>query len=192
MAARTPIRTGSKAKVLEFLLKNVRRVVSSDEIRAASGASEWARRLRELRDEEGWPILSHRDRADLKPGEYVLESTKRKPAFARGVSKETRAIVYARNGNTCQLCGVAAGDADPYQPGRTIRLTLGHIVDKSKGGADDVNNLRALCTNCNEGLQNISPPKPSQIDLLTYLRRATREDQRAALKWLQSKFGDES
>jgi hypothetical protein len=192
MAARSPLSKGSKAKVLEFLLKNVRRVVSSDEIRAASGASEWARRLRELRDEEGWPILSHRDRADLKPGEYLLESTKRKPAFARGVSKETRAIVYARNGNTCQLCGVAAGDADPYQPERTIRLTLGHIVDKSKGGSDDVSNLRALCTNCNEGLQNISPPKPSQIDLLTYLRRATREDQKAALKWLQSKFGDES
>jgi 5-methylcytosine-specific restriction endonuclease McrA len=192
MAARSPVSKGSKAKVLEFLLENVRRVVSSDEIRAASGASEWARRLRELRDEEGWPILSHRDRADLKPGEYVLESTKRRPAFARGVSKETRAIVYARNGNTCQLCGVAAGDADPYQSERTIRLTLGHIVDKSKGGTDDVSNLRALCTNCNEGLQNISPPKPSQIDLLTYLRRATREDQKAALKWLQSKFGDDS
>src|ERR1043165_2619170 len=192
MAARSPASKGSKAKVLEFLLGNVRRVVSSDEIRAASGASEWARRLRELRDEEGWPILSHRDRADLKPGEYVLESTKRRPAFARGVSKETRAIVYARNGNTCQLCGVAAGDADPYQSERTIRLTLGHIIDKSKGGTDDVSNLRALCTNCNEGLQNISPPKPSQIDLLTYLRRATREDQKAALKWLQSKFGDES
>ena len=192
MAARSPASKGSKAKVLEFLLGNVRRVVSSDEIRAASGASEWARRLRELRDEEGWPILSHRDRADLKPGEYVLESTKRRPAFARGVSKETRAIVYARNGNTCQLCGVAAGDADPYQSERTIRLTLGHIIDKSKGGTDDVSNLRALCTNFNEGLQNISPPKPSQIDLLTYLRRATREDQKAALKWLQSKFGDES
>jgi len=192
MAATPQARKGSKARVLEFLLKNVRRVVSSDEIRAASGASEWARRLRELRDEEGWPILSHRDRADLKPGEYVLESTKRRPAFARGVSKETRAIVYARNGNTCQLCGVAAGDADPYQPERTIRLTLGHIVDKSKGGTDDVSNLRALCTNCNEGLHNISPPKPSQVDLLTYLRRATREDQKAALKWLLSKFGSKS
>lgn len=186
-----PRKKGSKVKVLEYFLSNVGRVVSSDDIRIASGASEWARRLRELRDEEGWPILSHRDRADLKPGEYVLESTTRRPAFARSISKETRTLVYARNGNTCQLCGVAAGDLDPYQSGRTIRLTLGHIVDKSKGGSDEPTNLRALCSNCNEGLQNISPPKPSQIDLLTFVRRATREDQKAALRWLLAKFKNE-
>jgi hypothetical protein len=181
--------TGSKTKILYFLLANIGRVITSDEIREASGnKSEWARRVRELRNEEGYQILSHNDRSDLKPGEYLLQTDKRLPAFARNISKETRAFVYARNGNTCQLCGVAAGDPDPYNPARTIRLTVGHIVDKSKGGTDEVSNLQALCSNCNEGLQNISPPKPSQIDLLTFLRRATRENQRAALKWLQEKF----
>jgi hypothetical protein len=185
----SPRRLGSKAKVLYFLLANIGRVITSDEIREASGnASEWARRLRELRNEEGYQILSHNDRADLKPGEYLLETDKRLPAFARNISKETRAVVYARNGNTCQLCGVAAGDPDPYNPGRTIRLTLGHVIDKSKGGTDEPSNLRALCSNCNEGLQNISPPKPSQIDLLTFVRRSTREDQLAVLEWLQTKF----
>jgi hypothetical protein len=64
---------GAKAKIKVFLLANVGRVVTSDQIRNASGgASEWARRLRELRDEMGWPILSHNDRADLKPDEYLL------------------------------------------------------------------------------------------------------------------------
>ena len=184
-----PRQPGSKAKILYFVLANIGRVITSDEIREASGnKSEWARRVRELRNEEGYQILSHNDRSDLKPGEYLLQTDKRLPAFARNISKETRAFVYARNGNTCQLCGVAAGDPDPYTPARTIRLTIGHIVDKSKGGTDEASNLRALCSNCNEGLQNISPPKPSQTDLLTFLRRATRDDQRAALKWLQGKF----
>ena len=60
---------GSKQLILEFLLAHMGRVVSSEEIRAASGnVSEWARRLRELRNEEGYRILSHRDRSDLKPG----------------------------------------------------------------------------------------------------------------------------
>lgn len=180
---------GSKTRVLYFLLANMGTVVTSEEIREASGnASEWARRLRELRTEEGYQILSHRDRAELKPNEYLMETDKRLPAFARNISKETRASVYARNGNTCQQCGVAAGDPDPYNAGRTIRLTLGHVIDKSNGGTDEPSNLRALCSNCNEGLQNISPPKPSQIDLLTFLRRATRDVQRAALEWLRSKF----
>lgn len=180
----------SRVKVLEFFLANVGRVVGSDQIRKASGASEWARRLRALRNEEGWQILSHRDRASLKPGQYIMESTKRKPAFARNISKETRAIVLERNGYTCQMCGMAAGDPDPYNAARTVRLTMGHIVEKDKGGTDYPGNLRAVCSNCNEGLHNISPPKPDRLQLLTYIRKATRDDQKAVLDWLLTKFKD--
>lgn len=50
------------------------------------------------------------------------------------------------------------------------------------------NNLRAICTNCNEGLQNIAPAKPDRLHLLTQLRRATIDDQLAALEWLEQKF----
>ena len=136
---------GSKQLILDFLLQNVGRVIESKELQEASGwAAEWGRRVRELRDEEGWPILSHKDSSDLKPGQYILESKKRRPAFKRGISKETRAIVLERNGHTCQMCGLAAGDPDPFKPGRTVRLTIGHIVDKSKGGDDSASNLRAL------------------------------------------------
>ena len=38
----------------------------------AQGVSEWARRVRELREKEGWPILTHNDSTDLKPGQYLL------------------------------------------------------------------------------------------------------------------------
>ena len=66
---------GSKELIRQFLLVNIGKVVTSIQIRDAAGSSvsEWARRLRELRDEEGWPIVSHNDRADLKPGEYILK-----------------------------------------------------------------------------------------------------------------------
>ena len=180
---------GSKALILDFLLEKVGIVVNSKQLQEASGgASEWARRVRELRDEQGYQILSHNDRSDLKPGEYLLTSLKRVPAFKRGISKETRAVVLERNGHTCQTCGMAAGDPDPFKPNRTIRLTLGHIVDKSKGGEDTPGNLRAICSNCNEGLQNTSPPKPDQIHLLSQIRRATLDDQKVVLDWLLNKF----
>lgn len=180
---------GSKKRILEFLLANVGRVVSSKELFAASGgASEWGRRVRELRNEEGYRILSHKDRADLKPGQYLLESTKREPTFARSISKETRAYVLERNGYTCQMCGLAAGDPDPFGSNRTVRLTMGHIIDKSKGGDDSPQNLRAVCTNCNEGLQNAAPPKPDRLMLFAHVRRATITDQLALLEWLQKKF----
>jgi hypothetical protein len=60
---------------------------------AADYKSEWARWVRELRDELGYPILTHRDRADLKPGQYLLETDKRHPILPRNISKETRAFV---------------------------------------------------------------------------------------------------
>jgi len=179
----------SKRRILKFFLANVGKVLTSRKIQEASGgASEWARRVRELRNEDGYQILSHKDRANLKPNEYLLHSLKRLPAFARGISKETRAFVFERNGYTCQMCGVAAGDKDPLNASRTVRLTMGHILDKSKGGEDTPNNLRAVCTNCNEGLQNTSPPKPDQLHLLAQIRRATRDDQQVVMDWLLQKF----
>lgn len=181
---------GSKQKILNFLIKNIGRIINSKEIQEASGwAAEWARRVRELRDEQGYQILSHKDRADLKPGQYIMLSEKRKPAFARGISKETRAFVLERNGFTCQSCGLAAGDPDSFHAGRTIRLTMGHIIDKSKGGLDTPSNLKAICTNCNEGLQNASLPKPDTVQLLAQTRRGTIESQLAVLDWLIKKYG---
>lgn len=182
-------RKSSKQLILEFFLENLGRIVESRDIQAASGgAVEWARRVRELRNEEGYQILSHKDRADLKPNQYLLETTKRIPAFKREVSKETRAWVLERNGYTCQMCGAAAGDPDPFHRNRTIRLTMGHILDKSKGGNDSPQNLRAVCSNCNEGLQNTSLPKPDRIHLLAQVRRATLDDQKHLLDWLLRKF----
>jgi hypothetical protein len=182
-------RKSSKQLILEYFLANLGKTLESRDIQAASGgAVEWARRVRELRNEEGYQILSHKDRADLKPNQYLLETTKRTPAFKRNISKETRAWVLERNGYTCQMCGVAAGDPDPLGGDRTVRLTMGHIVDKSKGGEDSPQNLRAICTNCNEGLQNTSLPKPDQVHLLAQVRRATIDNQKVLLKWLLQKF----
>ena len=86
------------------------------------------------------------------------------------------------------MCGLGAGDEDPYNPARKIRLTLGHVIDKSKGGKDEPGNLKAVCTNCNEGLQNTALPKPDRIHLLAQIRRARTDDQEAVLKWLLTKF----
>ncbi len=181
--------SGSKELILRFFLSNIGKVLEAKEIQKASGgAVEWARRVRELRNEEGYQILSHKDRSDLKPGQYLLETAHRVPAFKREISKETRAWVLERNGYTCQMCGVAAGDQDPLNESRTVRLTIGHIKDKSKGGDDSPNNLRAICTNCNEGLQNTALPKPDQVYLLSQIRRATITDQETVLKWLLKKF----
>ena len=181
--------TGARAKLRKYLLTNTGRVIGSDELRKASGnISEWARRIRELRTEEGYQILTHNDRNDLKPGEYLLENKKPQAAFARAISKETRSLVLDRNGFTCQMCGAVAGEPHPYDPGRKTRLHIGHVIDKSMGGTDDLGNLRAICSVCNEGAKNLTTDRPSAMKLLIQVRRATGTDQLTVLDWLLKKY----
>lgn len=180
---------GARAKLREHFLANIGRVMDSDELReVAGGITEWARRVRELRTEEGYQIQTHNDRSDLKPGQYILEDPTPKPAFERAISKETRAFVLDRNGFTCQMCGAVAGEPHPYDPSRKTRLHIGHIIDKSQGGTDDPSNLRALCSVCNEGASNLTLERPSVQKLLIQIRRAKGGDQVEVLKWLVKKF----
>jgi hypothetical protein len=188
MSKKAPKGKGSRAKLREFFTKNVGKVLNSDTLREVAGTSEWGRRVRELRNEEGMNIVTHNDRSELKPGEYFLVDLKPLPAFERGISKEVRAFVLDRNGFTCQMCGIAAGEPHPYNDGRKTRLHIGHIIDKTMGGSDELGNLRAICSVCNEGASNLTLNRPQAIKLLAQIRRAPSLDQIDVLKWLVEKF----
>lgn len=179
---------GAKAKLRDFLIDHVGEVQDSETLRQIAGTSEWGRRVRELRNEGGMNILTHNDRSDLKPGQYLLVDLKPLPAFDRSISKEVRAYVLDRNGFTCQMCGAVAGEPHPYDASRKTRLHIGHIVDKSLGGSDDPTNLRALCSVCNEGAANITLERPHAEKLLVQIRRAPGSEQLKVLEWLIRKF----
>jgi 5-methylcytosine-specific restriction endonuclease McrA len=183
-----PKKKGSKAKLREFFLANVGKVLDSKTLREVADASEWGRRVRELK-EEGMNIVTGNDRSDLKKDQYVLVDLTIKPSFERGISKEIRSFVLDRNGFTCQMCGAAAGEPHPYDSGRKTRLHIGHIVDHSMGGSDDdPSNLRATCSVCNEGASNLTLNRPQAIKLVAQVRRAPTSDQLDVLQWLAGKF----
>lgn len=184
-------RVGGKEKLRQFLLANVGRVIESHELQtAADGAVQYSRRVRELREQEGWPILTHNDSAQLKPGQYLLRAAPpadRVLIIGRGISGKLRAEVLDRNGFTCQMCGMTPGDIDP-NTNRKVRLHIGHIKDKSLGGREELSNLRTLCSTCNQGAKNVTSEKPSSIWLLSQIRRAGRDEQKAVFDWLRTKF----
>ena len=187
---------GAKERIRRFLLKNIGKVVDKKQLQnaAGEGVTEWARRVRELREDEKWPILTHNDRSDLKPGQYILErepDRKSGVVFSKPISSRLRAQVIDRNGFTCQMCGLTPGDIDPYT-GRKVRLHIGHIKDKSLGGKDEPGNLRTLCSTCNQGAKNITAEKPTPVWLLSQVRRAGQEEQKAVFDWLRKKFGSRS
>lgn len=181
----------AKKRIKQFFLDHMGEVVTAAQLQqVAAPVSEWARRVRELRDEEGWPIASQHDDVALKSGEYRLTGPPPDKAdlkFVRGISQKLRAEVLDRNGFTCQMCGKTPGDIDP-DTGRKVRLHIGHIVDKKLGGKDELSNLRTLCSTCNQGAKNITLEKPSLIWLLSQVRRATLDDQMKVKEWLDNKF----
>jgi HNH endonuclease len=181
-------RGGARGKLRAYFLAHVGETLTSDTLRKIGGVSEWARRVRELRQHEGMNIETDKDNSSLKPGEYLLVDTKPLPVFSGGMSKETRAYVLDRNGFTCQMCGAVAGEPHPTDPSRKTRLHIGHIIDLSHGGTDDATNLRALCSICNEGAQNITLPRPKETQLLVQIRRADGLAQLAVLEWLVRKY----
>jgi hypothetical protein len=73
IARRVGLPGDAKGRILAYMKLNVGQVLDKDELSGVSGIYEWARRVRELRIEEGWPISSDQTRDDLKPGQYVLE-----------------------------------------------------------------------------------------------------------------------
>jgi 5-methylcytosine-specific restriction endonuclease McrA len=49
----------------------------------------------------------------------------------------SRSMIYKRDNNTCQYCGARS------------KLTIDHIVPRSRGGDDSWENLVVACSSCN-------------------------------------------
>ena len=183
-----PRKLGSKAKIAAYLIEHVGEIVrSKDLLEASGGAVQYSRRLRELRA-EGWPIVSHKDRIDLKTDEYILLEVQLMPTGSsyRPINRRTRAEVLTRDGSTCQMCGAGIGNVD--EQGRNIKLHIGHIAGRTLGGSNKPENLRTLCSACNEGARNLTAEPPSYLWLLGQIRNAKIGDQEEILKWLKKKY----
>jgi len=180
---------GARDIIRAFFEKNVGKVVATQQIRRLAQVSEYARRIRELRDEEGMQIKTHHDRDDLKPGQYILETLERLPAISHGISPQLRNEILERNGYTCQLCGAGPGDADPYLPGRKVRLHIDHIIPLNQRGTNAEENLRILCSTCNQTRSNVQTASETARNLPARIRKSPRSVQFEVYKALRKRFG---
>ena len=180
----------AKDRLRAYFEANVGVIISTRDLQKVAGTSEYARRIRELRDQEGMQIRSHHDRHDLKPGQYILENLNRIPKAEAAISPPLRLQILERDGYTCQLCGAGPNDPDPYYPNRNTRLHVDHITPVSQGGTDDPDNLRTLCSTCNQGRSNIQTPSESALNLIARIRKAPRAVQKEVYERLKKTFGD--
>jgi hypothetical protein len=116
-------------RILRYLRLRVGKVVTKDELEGVAGISEWARRVRELREDGGWQISTNSHRPDLRAGEYVLESPTADPELAARW-RTARAIQRSRRPATDRVLDYLRSNV-----GRTVQpdeiAYVGGVADAS-------------------------------------------------------------
>lgn len=143
-----------KEKILRFLRENVSRPVTGEELRYVAGnKTEWARRVRELRTELGWPIATRNTGLpELSVGVYLLQADRQSPAHDRIIPDDVRRDVLRRDDYKCNQCGWTHGEWNASDP---RHLEIHHIEHHAKGGSNQPTNLRTLCTVCHDKLHRM-------------------------------------
>jgi hypothetical protein len=136
-------------KILKFLQANIGRGVTNEELRYVAGdKTEWARRVRELRTECGWPIATKTTgRPDLGVGVYVLQADRQSPQHDRSIPDDVRRAVLRSDGYKCKTCGWTHDEWNQSDP---RHLELHHIEHHLKGGKNSKENLKTLCNVCHD------------------------------------------
>lgn len=138
-------RLSVKDKLLEYLRANVGQPVSIEELRyLAKDRNEWPRRVRELRTEDGWPVVTKmQGRPDLPVGSYVLEEDKQAPEHDRKIPDDVRVTVLERDKFACTYCGWTRAQLRPDDPRKLLELH--HVIRHVDKGENSPENLVTLC-----------------------------------------------
>ena len=136
-------------KILNYLRKNVGHKITGEELRyIAKDKSEWARRVRELRTEFGWPVITRNSgRPDLDVGVYLLEADRQSPEHDRRIPDSIKRKVLRRDGYKCTKCGWSHDEWNRSDP---RHLELHHVKPHADGGKNTEDNLITVCTICHD------------------------------------------
>lgn len=144
-------KTGVRDKILKYFRKNVGKEITGEELKyLAKDKSEWGRRVRELRTEYGWPIMTRNTgRPDLDVGVYLLEADRQSPEHDRKITDPVKCEVLKRDGHQCTKCRWNHKQWNRSDP---RHLELHHIMPHAKGGKNTADNLITLCTVCHDAV----------------------------------------
>lgn len=143
-------------KILKYLRLNIGQQVTGEELKyLAKDRSEWARRVRELRTEYGWPVVTQNTgRPDLEVGVYLLEADRQSPEHDRHIPDPIKRKIFRRDEYKCTVCKWSHEEWNRSDP---RHLELHHQKAHVKGGENTENNLITLCTVCHDEIHRKKP-----------------------------------
>jgi hypothetical protein len=195
-----------KRRIEALFLDNIGKILTREQIIEAAtdpatgkAPENWHQRLSELRTDDGYTILSWRNRGDLKVQEYLMPHIEKRAGAAKRV-KPTSATwlkVLERAGYRCEWheagekCGLAQGGTDPVGGG-TVRLTPDHKQPHSinpNSDPTDPNQWQALCGRHQVVKKNYWDSQTGKINVYAVVQAAPRREKEQVFEFLLEHFG---
>ena len=173
-----------------FTIRQLRQALGSEAV--PEDAEHLNRRMRELRNRDGWTIHSQKDEARLehdqyrvvKVGWFLGSGTTRSKADVP--SDMVRRRMLERDNQTCVICGITAREPYPDLPAKTARMTWGHRVPGRRLGRDaTLDDVQTECARCNETVRDELFDPPTLTEVLPTVRSLARRDKSLLLGWLR-------
>ena len=196
-----------KGRMEAFFLDNLGKVATREQLievatDPATGRvpENWHQRLSELRTDDGYTILSWRNRGNLRMSEYMMPNAEKRSTASRRSrpTTDTWRRVLEANNSACSwteggiICGLRQGDIDPVGGGM-VRLTPDHKMPHSiyaDADALDYEKWQPLCGRHQVMKKNYWDDESGWLNVIAILQSASEEQKREAYRFLQTYFND--
>ncbi len=197
-----------RERIKALFLDNLGKVLTREQIievakdpTTGKEPENWHQRLSELRTDEGYTILTWRNRGDLRVSEYLMPSAKKRPkAAGRARPKpKTWQAVLKRGNYRCEWseggvkCNLRDGDIDPVGGG-TVRLTPDHKTPHAVDAkADPLNQdkWQALCGRHQVMKKNYWDDNTNWLNVYAIVQSASEGEKKEVYEFLKKYFGEQ-
>jgi len=194
-----------KRRLEAFFLDNIGKVVTREQLikvardpNTGEDRENWHQRLSELRTDEGYTILSWRNRGDLRMGEYLMPTAEKRPRVAKRVriDPNTWVEVLQRAAYRCEweeggmVCGLREGEVDPIGGGR-VKLTPDHKTPHAvQPDIDpyDPDKWQALCGRHQVMKKNYWDHTTGKLNVYAIVQAASEKEKREVYEFLKEYF----
>lgn len=195
-----------KKRIEAFFLDNIGKIVTREQIievardpKTGKEPENWHQRLSELRTDDGYTILSWRNRGDLKIQEYLLPHANKRLKIAKRIrpTDTTWLVVLERAYYACEwieggdFCRLRDGDIDPVGGGR-VKLSYDHKAPHTlnpDADPNDPNQWQALCARHQVVKKNYWNHLTGKLNAYAIVQAATKVEKQTIFAFLLEYFG---
>ncbi len=200
------IQKSIKQRIEALFLDNIGKVITSEQIKKVSidpitgkEPENWHQRLSELRTDDGYTILSWRNKGWLRVEEYLMPSSDKRPQAGKRIrpDKETWTKVLERAKHMCEwkedgkACLLKENQIDPIGGGR-VKLTPDHKKPHSINPTSDPSDFKqwqALCGRHQVMKKNYWDTSTGKMNVYAIIQSSTEQQKQIVFSFLLDYFG---